>query len=72
MLFGSANNDRLSQVKFKHGGSLPKKESIVLVSGQKSGDIVFVDDMVDQDVKIYTKYGELDRKAEEEPAEAVL
>jgi len=72
MLFGSANNDRLSQVKFKHGGELPKKESIVLVSGQKSGDIVFVDDITDQDVKIYTKYGELDRKAAEEPAEAVL
>ena len=72
MLFGSANNDRLSQVKFKHGGELPKKESIVLVSGQKSGDIVFVDDITDQDVRIYTKYGELDRKAAEEPAEAVL
>ena len=72
MLFGSANNDRLSQVKFKHGGELPKEEAIVLITGQKKGDTVFVDDMVDQQVKIYSKFGELEKKQEEVAPESTL
>ena len=72
MLFGSAKNDRLSQVKIKHGGELPKKESIVLISGQKNGDIVFVDDITDQDIRIYSKFGEIERKEAEEPEISVL
>jgi len=72
MLFGTANNDRLSQVKFKHSGELPKEEAIVLVSGQKKGDTVFIDDMVDQQVKIYSKFGEMEKKTEEAAPESTL
>lgn len=72
MLFGTANNDRLGQVKFKHGGELPSEEAIVLVSGQKKGDTVFIDDLVDQQVKIYSKFGEMEKNKEEAAPESTL
>lgn len=53
-----ADKNRNEKGKIK----LPKKDSIVLVSGQKKGDTIFVNKLFPMDEKIYLKIGELSRK----------
>lgn len=61
MIFNTKKQSKLDEIKEKHGGKLPSKDTIVFVYGQKKGDSIFIDNMADQCVKIYTKFGQLEK-----------
>jgi DNA polymerase-3 subunit alpha len=44
---------------FENGGSIPKKDSIVVLTGRKSNDTMFLDNIFILDEKIYMKLSEL-------------
>ena len=44
---------------FENGGSIPKKDSIVVLTGKKSNDTMFLDNIFILDEKIYMKLSEL-------------
>ena len=44
---------------FENGGSIPKKDSIVVLTGRKSNDTMFLDNIFVLDEKIYMKLSEL-------------
>lgn len=56
MIFNNKQANKLDEIKRMHEDKLPKKDAIVYISGMKKGDCIFIDQMRDQSVKIYTKY----------------
>jgi DNA polymerase III alpha subunit len=61
MVFNTKTQAKLDEIKEKHGGKLPPKDTIVFCYGQKKGDTVFLDNIADQCVKIYTKFGQIEK-----------
>ncbi len=70
ILSNSQRQQKLDDIKARHGGKLPQKDAIVFCTGQKgkSGSI-YIDSMADQCIKIYTKFAQLDKKKKEENVE---
>ena len=63
MVFNNKQKAQLDEIKMKHEGKLPAKNSIVFCQGQKKGDSVFLNNIADQCVKIYTKFGQIKESA---------
>lgn len=63
MVFNTKAQSKLDEIKEKHGGKLPAKDSIVFCHGQKKGETVFLDNIADQCVQIYTKFGQIEKGA---------
>lgn len=64
MVFNSSYENKLDDIRAKHGGKLPSEDRILYVSGTKKGNAVFASNVVDQTVKIYTKFSMLKDKDE--------
>lgn len=59
LFYGRAYDDWVKKNTLENGKKdIPKKESIVVISGQKSGDTVFLDKLFQMGDKIYLKLGE--------------
>jgi len=57
---------KLEDVKARHQGKLPNKDDIVFVTGTKSKDkSIFIDNVVNQSLKIYTRFWQLSKEKEE-------
>lgn len=73
--FGSVSvlmfNDRIDENKSANNNSLPDKDDIVIIKGNKKEDCIFADTIGIQTLKIYTKLSELKEKnldnSEEKP-----
>lgn len=59
LIFNNKSRNLLDDIKAKHGGKLPAKDSIVYCRGQKKGDAVFLEDITDQCLKFYTKFAQI-------------
>lgn len=58
MLLDSAQKARLTEY-LDNGNKLPKEENIVIITGRKGDDILFIDKMAILDEKIYMKLSEI-------------
>ncbi len=61
MIFNNKQGAKLDEIKLKHDGKLPTKDAIVYVHGQKKGDSIFINNMADQCMKIYTKFAQMEK-----------
>lgn len=59
LIFSGGREDGIEKCKNNNGGKLPKVDDIVLITGKKSKDAVFVYDLGIQSNKIYMKLAEM-------------
>lgn len=73
LIFSGGKENGIEKCKDNNDGKLPKEDDIVLISGKKTKDAVFVSDLGIQSNKIYMKLQDLkDKKSKKEEKERVV
>ena len=64
---GKKATDRLKHMAAVNNDKMPKQNSMVMVRGTKGsgGDTIFIDEIFDQNLKIYTKFADVEKLNEE-------